>query len=141
MGKSLKRRVMGRPLYVKHGEKLKFLLVGGANTILDFTIYGLLVGALGVVAVGANMISTTICMAVSFVLNYRFVWESKKSKRETAPKFVAVSLFSAWIVQSGIIWVVTAIFGGEDLVSLVAKVIGIGVGMISNYLGYKYIFR
>lgn len=139
--KKIVKTVTSHPLYVKHQEKIRFVLVGGTNTVIDFTIYGLLANIFGVYAVVANMISTVICMVVSFFLNYRFVWKSKKSKKETAPKFVAMTLCSAWVVQSGVIFVVTQIFGDDWIMTLVAKALGIGVGMICNYLGYKFIFR
>ena len=133
-----------RNLYEKHKEKIRFGLVGGANTILDFGIYGLLANWLGVPVLAANMISTAACMVVSFLLNYNFVWQSKKSKRETAPRFVTVSLFSAWVVQTVIIFLVVGILGksemSEDLMNLGAKVLAVGGGMVTNYCGYKYIF-
>ena len=129
------------PLLTRHKEKVRFVMVGGTNTVLDFLIYGLLVNVLGIFVVMGNMISTAIVLCVSFGLNYKFVWESKKSKRETAPKFVAMSLFSAWVIQSGIIWLIVSIFGEGDVINLLAKVAGICVGMIANFCGYKYIFR
>lgn len=128
-------------LVTKHKEKIKFGLVGGLNTALDFVIFGLLANVLGVFVVVANLVSTAICMVVSFGLNYKFVWRSKKSMRETAPQFVLVSLFSAWVVQSVTIWAIVGIFGESDVMNLVAKVVGIGLGMICNYLGYKMVFR
>ena len=131
---------MKRP-YEKHKEKVKFALVGGVNTTVDFVVFGLLANVLGIFAVVANMISTVVVMIISFVLNYNFVWQSKKSKRETAPKFVAVSLFSAWAVQSVVIFLVVTIFGTDDATNLGAKIAGIAAGTITNYLGYKYIFR
>lgn len=140
MGKKI-HNITDHPLYIKHGEKLKFLFVGGINTVLDFLIYGLLANILGVYVIVANMISTLICMTVSFFLNYTFVWKSKKSKRQTAPRFLAVSLISAWIIQSGIIWIATSIFGTDDITNLIAKIIGITCGMIFNFFGYKYIFK
>ncbi|MFV0484924.1 MAG: GtrA family protein [Candidatus Saccharimonadales bacterium] len=140
MGKKL-HNITEHPLYKKHGEKVKFLFVGGLNTVLDFLIYGLLANILGVYVIIANMISTLICMTASFFLNYNFVWKSKKSKRQTAPRFLAVSLISAWVIQSGIIWIATSIFGTADLTNLIAKIIGIGCGMIFNFFGYKYIFK
>ena len=134
-------KIKKRPLYKKHKEKIKFAMVGGVNTVIDFVIFGMLANVFGVVTVGANIISTTICMIISFWLNYTFVWQSKKSKLETAPKFVIVSAFSAWVVQSVAIWMIVSIFGGEDVVNLGAKVVGVGCGMVSNYLGYKFIFK
>ncbi len=138
MLKNLVKKVQASPLYVRHGKKIKFLMTGGLNTLLDFLIYGLLANMLGVYVLTANVVSTSICMAVSFWLNYTFVWRSKKSKKETAPKFIAVSLFSAWVVQSVVIFLVVGLLG-EDA-NLIAKLVGVSFGMVSNYLGYKFVF-
>ncbi|MDR3297919.1 MAG: GtrA family protein [Candidatus Nomurabacteria bacterium] len=135
------RKITENSLYTKHSEKIKFLIVGGLNTVLDFLIFSLLANILTVPIIIANMASTLICMIVSFFLNYNFVWKSKKSKRQTAPRFLAVSLFSAWVIQSGVIWLITSITGASDITNLIAKVIGIICGMIFNYLGYKFIFK
>lgn len=139
--KKIIKKATSHPLYLKHQEKIRFVLVGGVNTLIDFAIYGVLANLFGLYAVVANIISTTICMAVSFVLNYKFVWKSKKSKLETAPKFILVSLFSAWVVQSLTIGAIVGIFGDGDLVALIAKVVGIGLGMVCNFLGYRVVFR
>ena len=120
---------------------MRFLLVGGTNTVIDFAIYGLLVNVLGLFVVFANMISTVIVLSISFTLNYKFVWESKKSKRETAPKFAAISLFTAWVIQSGLIFLIVTMFGSDETVNLIAKLVGICVGTICNFFGYRYIFR
>ena len=135
--KSLKKH----PLVKKHGEKIKFVFVGGFNTLLDFCIFGLLANIIGIPKEAANIISTSICIAVSFILNYKFVWKSKKSKRETAPGFLIVSLFSAWVVQNIAINIITISFGENNITKLVGKVFGSICGMISNYFGYKFIFR
>ena len=129
------------PLVRKHNEKIKFVLVGGFNTVLDFCIFGLLANIFNIPALIANVISTTICISISFLLNYKYVWKSKKSKRETAPGFLAVSLFSAWVVQNIAINSVIFLFGDSGVMKLVGKAFGSICGMISNYFGYKLIFR
>jgi putative flippase GtrA len=136
---NLKQRVVF--LWNEHQPKIRFLVVGGVNTLLDFVTFGILANTLGMFAVFANMISTFITMTISFFLNYNFVWHSKKSKRWAAPRFLAVSLFSAWVIQSGIIWIITSIFGTADATNLIAKIIGISIATIFNYLGYKLIFK
>ena len=128
-------------LVQKHWTLLKFALVGGTNTLLDFVVYGILANAAGLPAIAANTISTSICMVISFFLNYQFVWESKKSRLETAPRFLLMSLFSAWVVQNGIIWLVTSIAGDGEVINLAAKILGIVGGTVSNYFGYKLIFK
>ncbi|MBO4855150.1 GtrA family protein [Candidatus Saccharibacteria bacterium] len=135
------KKLESHPFYKKHGEKIKFVLVGGFNTVLDFCIFGLLANIIGIPKEVANIISTTICIAISFILNYKFVWKSKKSKKETAPGFVIVSLFSAWIVQNIAINMITLPFGENSVTKLIGKAFGSICGMISNYFGYKLIFR
>ena len=139
--KSWLTRIRNWGLVQKHWTLLKFVLVGGTNTLLDFVIYGILANAVSLPAIAANTISTSICMVVSFFLNYQFVWESKKSRLETAPRFLLMSLFSAWIVQNGIIWIVTLIAGDGAIINLGAKILGIVGGTASNYFGYKWIFK
>lgn len=129
------------PLVKKHNEKIKFVLVGGFNTILDFCIFGFLANILCIPKEIANIISTTICITISFFLNYKFVWKSKKSKKETAPGFVIVSIFSAWVVQNIAINVITIPFGENSVTKLIGKAFGSACGMISNYCGYKFVFR
>lgn len=135
------KKLQNHPVIKKHGEKIKFVLVGGFNTVLDFCIFGLLANIIGIPKEIANIISTTICITVSFILNYKYVWKSKKSKRETAPGFLVVSLFSAWVVQNLAINLVTWTFGENNITKLIGKAFGSICGMITNYFGYKFIFR
>lgn len=130
-----------KKLNAKHGEKIRFLVVGGFNTVLDFAIFGVLANIVGIDKVVANIISTAICVTISFVLNYKFVWKSEKSIAATAVGFLAVSLFSAWVVQSFVITGVTAIIGESSFAKLFAKACGSGTGMITNYFGYKFVFK
>lgn len=130
-----------KKLNAKHGEKIRFVLVGGFNTLLDFAIFGVLANVVGIDKVVANIISTAICITISFILNYKFVWKSEKSVAATAVGFLAVSLFSAWVVQSLVITGVTAIVGESSIGKLFAKACGSGIGMITNYFGYKFVFK
>ena len=135
--KNLKRH----PLVKKHDDKIRFVLVGGFNTVLDFFIFGLLANVFGLDVTIANIISTAICITISFILNYKYVWKSKKSKLETAPGFLIVSMFSAWVVQNITIHLVIIAFGDSGIVKLIGKAFGSICGMISNYFGYKLVFR
>ena len=130
-----------KKLNAKHGEKIRFVLVGGFNTLLDFCIFGLLANIIGIDKVVANIISTAICITISFILNYKFVWKSEKSIKATAVGFLAVSLFSAWVVQSLVITGVATLLGETGLNKLIAKACGSVAGMITNYFGYKIVFK
>jgi putative flippase GtrA len=138
--------ILKHPLYLKHKEKVKFMAVGVGNTVLDFLLYGVLANLVGLPAVVANTVSVTICIIVSFVLNTKFVWQSKKTMKKTLVPFFAVSIFSGWVIQGGGIWLVTSllsgwwIFGTEWFSNLFAKAVACSVALVFNYLGYKYIF-
>ena len=127
-------------LYKKFEKEIKFVLTGGLNTIFDFVIFNVLKSVLGANATISNIISTSICIVISFYLNSKYVWKTKKSVSETAPGFLVVSLFSAWIVQSIAINAVIGIWGDSALISAIAKLCGSACGMISNYFGYKVVF-
>lgn len=127
-------------LYRKFEKEIKFVLTGGLNTVFDFVIFNVLKSVIGVDATISNIISTSICIAISFYLNSKFVWKTTKSVRETAPGFLVVSLFSAWVVQSIAINAVLGIWGDSALISAIAKLCGSACGMASNYFGYKVIF-
>ncbi len=127
-------------LYKKFEKEIKFVLTGGLNTVIDFILYNLMANFIGTAPVIANIISTSICIAISFYINSRFVWKTKKGMRETAPGFLAVSLFSAWIVQSIAISVFLGIWGDSTLVKALSKLFGSACGMVTNYFGYKIVF-
>lgn len=139
--------LISHPLYIKHREAVKFVLVGVTNTVVDFLLYGLLANIVGLHPVAANLISVGICMCMSFVLNMKFVWKSKKSIKQTAPRFFVVTVFTGWGVQGAVIWLVTGLLGGAlgfmgvALLNLFAKLCAGGIGMFVNFIGYRTIFR
>lgn len=135
------KKLKNQPLIKKHAEKIRFVLVGGFNTVFDFCLFGLLTNLLSFPKEVANIISTSICITISFILNYKFVWKSKKNLYQTAPGFLIVSLFSAWVVQNLAINLVTWIFQENGVTKLIGKAFGSICGMITNYFGYKLVFR
>lgn len=130
-----------------HGSLLRYVLVGGFNTLLDIGLFTLLATVVRLYPLLANVISTAVVICVSYALNRAFVFRSDRKHTRTLPQFVIVTLFSALVVQSAVIWVVIHL-GGRllpqlpyDVLAPAAKVCATGVGMISNYLGYRWLFR
>lgn len=129
-----------------HGSFLRYALVGGFNSLLDLSLFSLFAVLLQLDVLLANVISTTITMCVSYLLNRFWVFRSDAGWASTAAGFVAVTLFSGLVIQSGVIWLVlqagTTIAPAfpYEFLAPIAKVAAMGVGMVTNYLGYRWLF-
>lgn len=128
-------------LLKKHASVLRFLIVGGTNTLLDFILLFLFVG-LGVDKIAANYISTGAAMVFSFFANKSFTFKdkTKKAKRQFA-LFFAVTIAGMWGLQPLIIWLVTSslesYITNSDLNLFIAKVIATVATLVWNYLLYS----
>jgi putative flippase GtrA len=127
-------------LLKKHETKVRFLLVGGTNTVLDFALLFLFTN-LGLNRVVANIASTGIAFIFSFFANRKFTFkDSSKNVRRQFLVFAAVTLSGLWILQPIIILITTSFL--DDVMSnnaslFVAKVIATGASLIWNYLLYS----
>lgn len=136
-------------------EKIRFLIVGSLNTILDFLFLNVLVWGLGVWSYAANAISVVICICISYSLNHYFVFRKKeKLSIKAFVYFFAVTGFSSIFLQSLIIWLSYLVFDTPFSRSILAfanlpddqvfelnlaKCAAVGVGMVWNFLFYKHI--
>jgi len=122
-------------------QKTRFIAIGGINTLLDFGILFLL-KSLGLPAISANIISTSVAFCFSFFANkkYTFKTNSTNIKREIV-LFVIVTLFGLWVLQTVVIKLVTYLFSGIDIpeaiVLLVAKLFATIVSLTWNYILYS----
>lgn len=135
----------------------RFGIVGVINTLIDVGAYNLLFGVFNLAAIAANSIAVTFAVAFSFVANKNFVFRArgKLSLTQTAT-FLAVTLFSAFVIQNGIIYIFTELWRTpfelahditnalslgflteEFVVNNGAKALSLGFGMVWNYLWYK----
>jgi putative flippase GtrA len=133
-------------LIKKHAEKLKFAIVGGANTALDFLILFVLVG-FGMNAIGANYISTGIAFIFSFFVNKSFTFNNKSKKvLKQFALFIAVTIFGLWVIQpiiiAGFIATTTSFAWEASAVLFIAKIIATLASLVWNYLWYsKVVFK
>ena len=124
-------------------QKTRFIAVGGINTILDFGILFLL-KSLGLPAISANIVSTSVAFCFSFFANkkYTFKTNSTNIKREIV-LFVIVTLFGLWVLQTVVIKLVTYLFSGIDIpettVLFIAKLLATIVSLTWNYTLYSRI--
>lgn len=126
-----------------HAEKIRFLVIGAGNTVLDFALLFLLV-ALGADKIVANFLSTGASMVVSFFANKTFTFKnnSPNAKKQFA-LFISVTASGLWILQPTIIWLVTEalqkIVSSENVSLFVAKIIATVASLVWNYLFYSHI--
>ena len=132
-----------RALIKKHESKLRFALIGGINTAIDFALL-LLLSSVGVNKYIANFISTSVAFIFSFFANRTFTFKSSGSaKREFIP-FLLVTLSGLWVLQPAIIWASTPIFSSLDqnAALFMSKLIATIASLIWNYVLYsRVVFR
>lgn len=71
----------------------RFAIAGIFNTGLDFAILNALVFSFHMPKIGANIISSSVAMAVSYLLNHHFVFEEKRD--HSAHRFVVFIVITA----------------------------------------------
>lgn len=127
-------------------QLIRFGLVGGVNTALDF---GLLFAlkSIGLTAMMANVFSTSIAFVFSFFANKKYTFKSSGTNivREMV-LFVVVTLSGLWVLQTGVIWLalphLSKLLGSPEVGLLVTKLIATAVSMTWNYILYdKLVFK
>ncbi|MCL5094228.1 MAG: GtrA family protein [Patescibacteria group bacterium] len=135
----------------------KFASVGVLNTAIDFLVFNLLV-KLGVNVIISSVISMTLAITNSYILNkfWTFQDKTKTNITEQASFFVIVSLVGLLLSNSVLyffynIWTFPAnlaldivkaisldkIFSDNFVISNFAKVCGILMAMVWNFIAYK----
>jgi putative flippase GtrA len=124
-----------------NSQKMRFVLVGGLNTAIDFGLLFLL-RSFGLPVITSNIISTTAAFCFSFFANKKYTFKTTDTNivREIV-FFVAITLFGLWVLQTFVIYVVTAAFSGlripDNLTLLIAKLVATVVSLVWNYTMYS----
>jgi putative flippase GtrA len=123
-------------------EKIRFMVVGGANTVIDFGLLFLL-KAFGLPTITANLMSTTTAFCFSFFANKKYTFKTTDTDvRREVILFIAVTLFGLWVLQTVVIKIVTAFIGtrlSSNEALFVAKLAATVVSLIWNYILYSRI--
>lgn len=135
---------------------LRFGVVGVFNTFFDITLLLFFYKVVGVPEVVANTFSVSIAVSLSYFLNHHIVFRyHKKYSLRNFLRFTVITGLSIMVVQNLVIFVVThyvwnvsasetVIWHGktfmlQTVVLLAAKLIAVAVGMVWNFLLYKYV--
>lgn len=136
----------------------KFGLVGILNTVIDFGVFNVLTQIFGVYVVAANIVSVSVAIINSYIWNKNWTFQDKSKKHlpEQFVKFVTFSLIGMGI-QTSVLWLLATkwtatgvwaysvvdllglerIFSESFVVNNWAKVWGIGLALIWNFVAYK----
>ena len=127
-------------------QLLRFGIVGGANTALDFGLL-FVFKALGIPVEIANVMSTGLAFVFSFFANKKYTFKTTDTNvvREMI-LFVIVTLTGLWGLQTLIIALthnpLTQFMGNTDVALLVAKLLATVASLTWNYLFYsKLVFK
>jgi putative flippase GtrA len=134
---------------------VRFLCVGSFNTLLDFTILNILVELAGLPVLVANSISVSVGITISYFLNHRIVFRHpQKYSLKNYIRFFFVTGFGVIVLQNLVIYASTklGIANSDNTVHLllfnvsdktvvlnIAKALAVIVGMVWNFLLYKYV--
>lgn len=125
---------------LKDSTKFRFVLVGGLNTTIDFSVLFIL-KALGLPAIGANIISTATAFCFSFFANKKYTFKANGDTKRQIISFILVNLFGLWVLQTIIIQAVSLLLTPANLSSemtlLIAKLIATVATLIWNYFMYS----
>lgn len=130
------------------GQFVRFGIIGGMNTAIDFGILNLLMWWTGIHSGGQivllNIISFAIAVTNSYFWNKYWAFKDKDSTGVMEfSQFIAVTLVGL-AINSTIVYVVTTLvdpmFGlNETLWANLAKIVATGLSLIWNFIGYKFI--
>lgn len=127
-------------------EKLRFGIVGSANTAVDFGIL-LTLTSFGIPAAIANYPSSTAAVIFSFFANKQYTFKAKGSdlKREIT-LFLVFTLLAAWVLQPLTILLVQFLISPSALPAtvtvVIAKVAATIATLIWNYHTYsRFVFK
>lgn len=134
-------------------QKIRFILAGITNTLVDVVGFNIFILLFAAHVVPASIASTTIAMAVSYLLNKKAVFRNKQPHHaKQIFLFLLVTLSGIWVIQTlimvEVLHVLENTFDPQSQTFLlwflqnVAKGAGIVFGAVWNYLGYsRLVFR
>lgn len=159
----MNKKVKAKPAYQETKRVGKFGLVGIINTLIDVSLFNLLIILANFSQVPANLVSTTVAMTFSFFANKTFVFKNKSDDYgRQAILFFLVTAFGLYVIQNVVIYTLTQVWQwplevGYAIVSIInldeilgktfifnngAKAFAILSSLSWNYIMYKkVVFR
>lgn len=113
-------------------RRVRFLSIGAINTVIDFVALNILVIGFGVPKIPANIMSVSVAMTFSFFANRHIVFKSQNKSKTQALKFVAITVFGLYVIQTSVIYFLTEVWHWPlDVAYEIIQAIGLG-GVFSH---------
>lgn len=153
MNKKLTERAVHHARILGESRKIRFILVGATNTLIDFALFNILILLFALHVAPANIIATSIAMGISYLLNKKAVFRNGDPHNiQQVALFLGLTLFGIWVVQTGSMLVTLHVLESvftpdtgsflEWFLRNVAKASGIVFGAVWSYLTYsRIVFR
>lgn len=127
--------IMNYILYGKLKHITRFSLVGIANTLIDFLIFTMFNGLIGLNYITSQILGYSFGVANSFVLNKKWTFSRTNSNNTSLElfQFIIVNLFSLLIT----LLVMNFLVGSLNINVYVSKIIVTFLAQITNFLSYK----
>jgi len=109
---------------------VRYLVVGGIATAIQYAILILLVRGLGMAPTPASSIGFVLSAGVNYLLNYRFTFRSNRPHGPAAAKF-AVLAGTGLLINAAIMHVLT----GAGAQYLIAQVCATGAVLFFGFIG------
>lgn len=133
---------------------ITFAAIGIFNTLFDMALYVVVQQLTGSIII-ANIVATSAALIGSYLLNSKLTFKAKKWTVKSFVLFVAVTIFGLWVLQTGVIYLLTPVVGVipeflwrlfgplEEIAKILApKIAATVVTVVWNFLWYnKVIFK
>ena len=114
---------------------VKFIIVGGIATIIDYIVFFLLHDYLRINTLIANIISFTVSVIYNYIASIKWVFDVKRDidKKKQFMIYIILSIIGL-VINTGIVYLCVDIF---KLFSIIGKVIATAIVMTYNFITRK----
>ncbi|MBP5204634.1 GtrA family protein [bacterium] len=114
---------------------IKFVIVGGIATVIDWFVYYILYNHLNISPLIANIISFCVSVIYNYTASVKWVFaiNKEKSKKRMFIEFMVFSIIGLLITE-GLLWI---FIDKLSLNEMLSKVISTGIVMVFNFITRK----
>ena len=114
---------------------IKFLIVGGISTVIDWTVYYILYNFFGISPLVANILSFSISLIYNYMASVKWVFNvsKNKSKKRVFIEFVSLSLIGLLLSELILYLFINILSFGK----MVSKIIANSLVMVFNFITRK----